>query len=78
MKELKFNTNIKCMGCVSSVKPILDKESKIINWEVDLESPDKVLTIKSNEMNPQEISELVKRAGYFANEIKEEIHNEKE
>ena len=30
MKELKFNTNIKCMGCVSSVKPILDKESKII------------------------------------------------
>ena len=50
MKELKFNTNINCMGCVSNVKPILDKESKIINWEVDLNSPDKILTVKSEEM----------------------------
>lgn len=78
MKELKFKSNIKCMGCVSSVKPLLDKESKIINWEVDLESPDKVLTIKSNELSAEDISELVKRAGYFANEIKGEIHSGKE
>ncbi len=71
MKELKFNTNIKCMGCVSSVKPLLDKESKIINWEVDLNSPDKILTVKSEEMTSEEIAKIVNSAGYNANVIKE-------
>ncbi len=78
MRELKFNTNIKCMGCISKVKPILDKESKIVHWAVDLESPDRILTIKSEELNSKEIKRIVRNAGYTANEIKEEIHNEKE
>ncbi len=72
MKEIKFNTNIKCMGCVSNVKPLIEKESKIISWEVDLESPDKILTINSDGMTSEQISELVNAAGYFANEIKED------
>lgn len=77
MRELKFNTNIKCMGCISKVKPILDKESKIIQWEVDLESPDRILTIKTEELNSEEIKKIVKNAGYTANEIKVEPNNEK-
>lgn len=77
MKELKFTTNIKCMGCVSKVKPFLDNESKIDSWNVDLEHPDRILTIKTDKLKAEEISELIKNAGYIANEIKVEKSNEK-
>lgn len=44
-KALKFKTNIKCMGCVSTVTPALDEAVGAGNWEVDLQSPQKELTV---------------------------------
>lgn len=36
MRKIKFKTNFKCSGCVDKAKPILDENSQISNWEVDL------------------------------------------
>ncbi len=63
MKTLKFNTNIKCNGCISAVKPYLDKAAYIESWSVDLASPNRILTVKTTEP-PQKITDLLKEAGY--------------
>jgi copper chaperone len=68
METLKFKTTIKCNGCVNTVKPFMEKANNISNWSVDLESPDRVLTVET-EGNADEIVELLKEAGYKAEEV---------
>ncbi len=65
MKTLRFNTNIKCNGCISTVKPYLDKAEYIENWSVDLTSPERILTVETTEQ-PGKIAGLLKEAGYNA------------
>ena len=68
METLKFKTNIKCGGCVATVTPFLDSDEDIENWQVDLESADRVLTVET-EYSADEIKDIVKKAGYSAQEI---------
>jgi copper chaperone len=68
METLKFKTNVKCGGCVSAITPFLDQDQLISAWKVDLENPDRVLTVET--AHPAgEIQELLKKAGYTATEI---------
>ncbi|NOZ48117.1 MAG: heavy-metal-associated domain-containing protein [Chlorobi bacterium] len=64
MKELKFKTNITCNGCKATVTPFLNKETGIKNWEVDLTSKDRILTIQADGITPAEIINVLKTAGY--------------
>ncbi len=68
METLKFKTNIKCGGCIATVTPFLNADTNIKNWQVDLESPDRTLTVTTNE-SAEEVTSLVKKAGYIAQEI---------
>ncbi|CAG4990529.1 hypothetical protein DYBT9275_00550 [Dyadobacter sp. CECT 9275] len=68
MQTLKFKTNIKCDGCVATVTPFLNGDEHIENWQVDLQSADRVLTVTTDQ-SAAEISELVKKAGYAAQEF---------
>lgn len=68
METIKFKTNIKCGGCIATVTPFLDGEKKISDWSVDLESADRILTVQTTE-TAADISQLVKNAGYVADEI---------
>ncbi|MCF0042988.1 heavy-metal-associated domain-containing protein [Dyadobacter fanqingshengii] len=68
METLKFKTNIKCGGCVATVTPFLNEDNAIENWNVDLESPERILKVETSK-TPQEIAELMKKAGYNAEEI---------
>lgn len=69
MDKLKFKTSINCNGCKSAVKPFLDKDSRIINWTVDLGSRDRILTVEGDNIYPDEIIKLITAAGYEINEI---------
>lgn len=69
MKELKFKSNINCTGCLSKVKPVLDNEDKIETWEVDLQSDDRVLTVKTNNMEIDEVKDKLAQVGFEAEEI---------
>ncbi len=69
MKELKFKSNINCTGCLSKVRPVLDNEEKIETWEVDLQSDDRVLTVKTNDMEVKEVQEKLAEVGFEAKEI---------
>ena len=65
-KVLKFKTNIKCMGCVAKVTPELDEVAGDRQWEVDIDNPDKVLTVKSDSLEPEDVAAAVARAGFRA------------
>ncbi|GAA4306022.1 heavy-metal-associated domain-containing protein [Nibribacter koreensis] len=68
MSTQKFKTNIKCGGCISTVTPILDKTPGIYSWEVDTNSPDKVLTVEGDATSEAVIL-AVELAGFTAVEI---------
>lgn len=61
---LKFKTNIKCGGCVATVTPHLDSEKTIEKWHVDLQSPERFLTVEGSEPNEEMIFEKVRQAGF--------------
>ena len=60
----KFKTNIKCDGCIAKVKPLLDEANGILNWEVDTNDSDKILSVNSDGISAEEIMEKVKEAGF--------------
>ena len=66
MKTLKFKTNIKCGGCIANVTPFLNGNEKIEKWEVDINNPEKILTVEGENIEEKEVKELVLKAGYTA------------
>ncbi len=64
MKTLKFKTTINCGGCVKAVTPKLNQVDGIIHWQVDTDSPDKILEVQSETGDPQPVVEAVKQSGF--------------
>ena len=69
MNTLKFKTTIKCGGCIATVTPFLNKIEGISSWTVDTNSPDKILTVETETVSPEVITNTLKTAGYHANLI---------
>ena len=69
MKTLKFQTNVKCGGCVATITPFLNQEKGIANWNVDLATPQRILAVETEELTSGEIIEVMKKAGYQASPI---------
>lgn len=67
MQTLKFKTNIKCGGCVAGVSPHLNKLENIEKWEVNIENPDKILTVEAAAgVDAQDVIDAVEQAGFKA------------
>ncbi len=66
MKTMKFKTNINCSGCVAGVTPFLNKLEGI-EWNVDTDTPEKILTVKTESVSEDEIIKAVKKAGFEIN-----------
>ena len=69
MNIYKYKTTMSCSGCVNKVEKILNTEKDILKWEVDLNSPDKILTIETEKLDPTMIPELLLKVGYKAAQI---------
>lgn len=69
METLKFNTSLKCGGCVAAIQPKMDQISSITKWEVDLSQPVKVLTVEGENLNENDIVSAIKDAGYSAEKV---------
>ena len=65
MDSLKFKTNLKCSGCITTVAPKLDAINGIDKWDVDLTSPDKILQVEGN-VQPEAVEKAFEQAGYKA------------
>jgi len=63
METMKFKTSAKCGGCEAAIR---HKFIGLLNgdqWSLDLNSPDKVLTVTAD-VSPEEVIEAVKDAGF--------------
>ena len=69
MDTLKFKTNIKCNNCVAKVSTYLDESEKITDWNVDLENPDRILTVTGNGITNEYVKDTLMKVGYKAEEI---------
>lgn len=66
MKTFKFKTNIKCAGCLAKVSSHLNETAGADNWEVDINTPEKTLTVSADEVDESSIILAVKTAGFEA------------
>ena len=66
MEILKFKTNVKCGGCIASVTPHLNQVKGIISWNVDTTDPLKIMTVETKGISAEEITSVMKTAGYQA------------
>ncbi|MNK97201.1 Heavy-metal-associated domain protein [compost metagenome] len=69
MKTLKFKTNIKCAGCLARVSPSLNETAGEDNWEVDINTPEKILTVVSDEVDESSIIFAINEAGFTAGSL---------
>jgi len=65
MKTLRFKTNIESTQSVANISNFIDNTNGIKNWEIDLRSPDKVLTIRGDVNRPSTIVRRIHKAGFL-------------
>jgi copper chaperone len=67
METVKFKTTIKCSGCVATVTPGLNEAVGANNWQVDLQSPDKILTVNTTDKEKETaVIQKLQEVGYKA------------
>lgn len=64
MNKLKFKSNLTCQGCISKVKPHLEKLN-ISDWNVNLSDKESLVTVKGD-VKQQEVIDAFAAAGYEA------------
>ena len=64
METVIFKTNIKCSGCIAQVTPALNQIVGEKNWTVDIQNPDKVLTVSTENVGKDAIRTAVEKAGF--------------
>ncbi|MEO6304616.1 MAG: heavy-metal-associated domain-containing protein [Bacteroidia bacterium] len=69
METLKFKTTIKCTGCLAKVTPFLNEEKSIEKWDVNILTPEKTLTVETEEADPEKIISAVQKAGFKIEQI---------
>lgn len=70
METLKFKTNIKCSGCIATASSYLNEAAGENNWTVDIQNPDKILSVTGSEdISASEIVKAVQDAGFKAEKI---------
>lgn len=69
MKKYQFKTTINCGGCIAKVTPHLNANTNIKNWEVDINKPEKILTVETENLEEKDIKEIIERLGFKADSI---------
>jgi len=69
METIKFKTNINCGGCLKSVTPHLNELDNIDSWKVDIENPDKILEVKLENGDKEDVIKAVTGAGFEIEKI---------
>lgn len=59
------------MGCVSAVTHALDKTVGAGNWEVDIQSPHKELTVTTENLDADTVITTLEETGYKAEAIEQ-------
>ncbi|EPR67221.1 MULTISPECIES: heavy-metal-associated domain-containing protein [Bacteroidota] len=66
-QQIKLKTNVKCGACVTAITPAMNALNAS-HWEVDLKSPDRILTVEG-ETAAAEIMAALEKSGYKGESI---------
>lgn len=66
MSTLKFKSTIKCSACVAKVSADLDASVGAGNWSVDLQDPNRTLTVQTETAGVGDVQEALAKTGYKA------------
>jgi copper chaperone len=64
METIIFKTNMKCSGCIEKITPALNELAGKDHWTVDLQNPDKTLSVSSSTISGEDIKSAVENAGF--------------
>lgn len=65
----KFKTTINCGGCLAAVTPSLNQSVGEGNWQVDIDNPDKILTVNADAADAETVVAAVNKAGFKAESV---------
>jgi len=68
MKTLRLKTNVKCSGCIEKITPYLNEAVGSGKWSVDLNDPQRILTI-TEATNDEVVKKALSNAGYKGESI---------
>ena len=66
MEKINLKTDLSCQHCVKAVEPILKNETGISDYSIDLQHPDKLVTIESEDADIDNVIGKFSEAGYRA------------
>ncbi|HEY5369499.1 MAG TPA: heavy-metal-associated domain-containing protein [Hanamia sp.] len=66
MKKEQFKTNIMCGSCIAKITPVLNETFGEKNWEVDTKDPKKILTVSTENTDPNDVIKALGKVGYKA------------
>jgi copper chaperone len=69
METITFKTNMKCSGCIEKISPALNELAGKDHWIVDLQSPDKKLTISAEGVQAKDIQSALEKVGFKAERL---------
>ena len=69
METIILKTNLSCPHCVKKVEPLLKGDSTIVDYKIDLDHRDKLVTITANGTNLKSLVKGFKNAGYTAERL---------
>jgi len=69
MEKIILKTDLSCPHCVKTVEPILKNTVGISDYSIDLEHPDKLVTISSEDANINSVITRFNAAGYKAEKV---------
>jgi hypothetical protein len=63
--EFKFRTNLRGTSCILTIAPFMDKVIGPTTWKVDIDDPEKILTVHVADPGHVKLVEgAIERAGY--------------
>lgn len=69
MEQIILKTDLSCKHCVMKVEPVLKGEPGIFDYSINIEHPDRLVTISSENANIDSVVAGFKAAGYLAEKI---------
>jgi|HubBroStandDraft_2_1064218.scaffolds.fasta_scaffold4495616_1 copper chaperone len=67
MDNIVFKTNLRCADCITTMTPILNSLIGEGNWSVDMEHPDKLVTVcVADPGHTIKVGAAFEKAGYNA------------
>ncbi len=69
MEKISFKNDLSCKHCVMKVEPVLKNQPGIVDYSIDLEHPDKLVTISSEDADIKEVISKFNAVGYTAEKI---------